>query len=121
MKIKTRNGIYNDLKKSEYTYNYMGFVFYFSSKLHLDNFKQRLPDKIDSLEESLKKRFDIAFYVPQLAAILLYYKIESRGKYYTFGGKEVKCLSDLALNGAMMTKKSCRDLTKTLKQNETGY
>lgn len=75
----SRNGVCYDLPKSAYRLTVNGLTYVFSSQLHLDKFKNKYRENRDIVNYSLSKRFNINVDVSQLADIVLYRKIETRG------------------------------------------
>ena len=75
----TRRGVYYDLAQSHYKVEQMGFTFYFSSKLHRDNFKKRLPETEERFLQAMKKRYGLTFTRSVVPALYLYRLIETRG------------------------------------------
>lgn len=78
-RVITRNGVCYDLTISSYRHTVNGLTFVFSSKLHLDKFKKKLKENRDIINYSLTKRFNIHVDVSELADVVLYRKIETRG------------------------------------------
>lgn len=76
---QTRRGVFYDLSKSHYKIEQMGFTFYFSSKLHRDNFKQRLPETEERFMQRMKKQYGLTFSRSIVPALYLYRLIETRG------------------------------------------
>lgn len=77
--MKSRNGIYYNLENSEYRHTVDGVTYVFSSKLHRDNFINRLEENRESINSSLSNRFNFAVEVNRIADCVLYRKIEKRG------------------------------------------
>ena len=78
-------------------------TFVFSSKLHLDKFKKKLKENRDIINYSLMKRFNYYLDVSQLADVVLYRKIETRGfLIVTLEGKEL-CQKSLQFVGGKVT------------------
>lgn len=75
----TRNGVCYDLTRSNFKTTVNGLTFVFSSRLHLEKFKKKLHENRDIVNYSLTRRFGFAVDVSQLADIVLYRKIETRG------------------------------------------
>lgn len=75
----SRNGVCYDLDVSMYRHKIGNLTYVFSSQLHLDKFKKKLKENRDIINYSLTKRFNIQVNVSQLADIVLYRKIETRG------------------------------------------
>lgn len=67
-----------------------GLTYVFSSKLHLQKFKNKLRENRDIINYSLSKRFNFPVDVSQLADLVLYRKIETRGfLILTSEGKQI--------------------------------
>lgn len=95
----SRNGVCYDLSISSYKHTVNGLTFAFSSKLHLDKFKKKLKENRDIINYSLTKRFNVSVDVSQLADIVLYRKIETRGfLIVTREGKEL-CQNNITFGG----------------------
>lgn len=77
--VISRNGICYDFTISEYRHTVDGLTFVFSSRLHLEKFKKKLKQNREIINYSLSKRFNMGINVSQLADIVLYKKIETRG------------------------------------------
>lgn len=102
----SRNNICYDLKKSHFRYSRDGITYVFSSRLHLDKFKERIDGNRKTINQSLSNRFNIAVNVDVLADIVLYCKIENRGFLIVARGENVECRSNLLYDGATVTAKS---------------
>ena len=99
----TRNGVCYDLSISPYRYTVDGLVYMFSSKPHLDKFKKKLKENRDIINYSLSKRFNVGVDVSQLADVVLYRKIETRGfLIVTVEGKEI-CQNSITYTGGEVT------------------
>lgn len=75
----TKNGVCYDFSISPYKYRAGDLTFVFSSKSHADKFKKKLKENRDIINYSLTKRFNYNVDVSELADIVLYRKIETRG------------------------------------------
>ncbi|MBO5715290.1 MAG: hypothetical protein J6S23_02715 [Clostridia bacterium] len=75
----SRRGICYDLNLSDYRETINGITYVFSSQNHLDKFKRNLNKHRETINTSLSKRFNLTIDVPQLADVVLYKKIETRG------------------------------------------
>lgn len=75
----SRNGVCYDLEKTHYKTTVNGLTFMFSSRLHLEKFKAKLYENRRTINNSLSKRFSLSIDVSQLADIVLYKKVETRG------------------------------------------
>lgn len=101
----TKNGVCYDLTISSYRYTKDNLTFVFSSQLHLDKFKKKLKENRDIINYSLTKRFNFNVDVSQLADVVLYRKIETRGfLIITPDGNEL-CQKSLLFVGGKMTAK----------------
>lgn len=99
----SRNGVVYDLNISSYRYTVGNLTYVFSSKLHLDKFKKKMKENRDIINYSLSKRFNISVDVSQLADIVLYRKIETRGFLIVTGeGKEL-CQNNIIYVGGEVT------------------
>lgn len=95
----TRNGIVYNLKKSPYIVEENGIKFYFSSKNHMEKFKENLDDNRNTLGYSLHKRFKTWLLCNELYDIVLYSKIETRGFLVSIEGNDYICQKEIVLSG----------------------
>ena len=101
--MRTRNGVYYDLSCSSHRLEIDGLIFVFSSKLHLDKFKQKKQENREKINHSLTKRFAFNIDVSALADIVLYKKVETRGfLIVTKGGTEL-CQESIIFGGGRVT------------------
>ena len=77
--MKTKNGIYLDLKESEYKINYNGLIYYFSSELYLNKFKSNIKQYIIEETAKIKAKYKINIYFDTMLTLSFYKKIEKRG------------------------------------------
>lgn len=99
----TKNGVYYDLENSSYRYKVNNLTFVFSSKSHLDKFKSRMKENREKINKSLSNRFNILIDVEQLADVVLYRKIETRGFLILTGtGKKLCRQNAIYRNGEMI-------------------
>lgn len=77
--MKTKNGIYLNLKESEYKINYNGLIYYFSSELYLNKFKNNVKQFIIEETAKIKAKYKINIYLDTMLIISFYKKIEKRG------------------------------------------
>ena len=121
MKILTRNGVAKDLSNSPYIFT--EFIdgnkidFYFSSKLHLNNFVEKRIENYNMIYNYIYKRFKFKHNCKLLADCNLYKKVETRGFYIKINDKEFLCPNKLILNGELKTKKSLDEWQETLMIN----
>ena len=85
----TRNGVCYALEHSPYIHK-GAFTFVFSSQLHLDKFLAKQKENRDIINYSLSRRINMNVDVKELADIILYRKIETRGfLIYDESGDEI--------------------------------
>lgn len=101
--MMTKNGVCYDLTKSIYHYKIGNLTFVFSSQLHLDKFKKKYKENRDIINYSLTKRFNFTVNVSQLADIVLYRKIETRGFLIIADDGKHLCQKSIILNGVEVT------------------
>lgn len=77
--MKTRKGIYLDLKESEYKLILGGLEFYFSSELYMQKFKKLVVNFMNEETTKLKIRYNVNINLDLFFAISLYKRIEKRG------------------------------------------
>ena len=75
----TRRGIYYDLAASPYKVRHMGFIFKFSSKLHFQKFRERLPQFEDEFSRRMFARWGLRIGKSAIPSLILYREIETRG------------------------------------------
>ena len=83
--MKTKNGIELNLKESNYTYNYKGFLFYFSSEFYKQKFIEKINSYINEEQLKINAKYQVKIDLEMFFAIALYRKIEKRGFYVTVG------------------------------------
>ena len=100
--ILTRNGVAKDLSKSPYTFtefnNGKTYTFYFSSKLHLNNFNKLRQKNFVMIYNYIYKRFKFKVDCQTLADFNLYKKIEHRGCYIKIDNKYYSKIDNISLN-----------------------
>lgn len=92
----TRNGIQLDLKSSNYIYELENILFYFSSELYLNKFRNELEDYSYSESIKLKNKYKLNISCNLFLAISLYRKIEKRG-FYIFDKINKKIIKENSL------------------------
>ena len=101
-KLLTRNGVAKDLSKSPYTFtefnNENTYTFYFSSKLHLNNFNKLRQQNFVMIYNYIYKRFKFKVDCQTLADFNLYKKIEHRGCYIKINNKCYSKIEHISLN-----------------------
>lgn len=99
----TRNGVVYDLSLSSFRCKVGNLTYVFSSQLHLDKFKKKLKENRDIVNYSLTKRFNYTVDVSELADLVLYRKIETRGfLIITATGNEL-CQNNITFVGGEVT------------------
>lgn len=86
--MKTIRGIYNNLSESTYNYVYNGVKYYFSSKVYMEKFINRLEAFIDEEVDKMQVKFKTKVFADNVFAIKLYTLIEKRGFLIEINGKE---------------------------------
>lgn len=101
----TKNGIAYDLKTTPYQCTWEAYTFYFSSPLHLKNFKKKLPIRTDWINDSLSRRFHFVMDVQILGVLQLYTQIETRGFRVVNADREFTCQKNIILSGLKISEK----------------
>lgn len=97
--MKTKNGIYLNLKESEYKIEQFGYIFYFSSEFYLNKFKVELKDYLQMENSKIIMKYKINIDLSNYLAVSLYKRIEKRGFYIeNFQGHEIKNINFDALD-----------------------
>ena len=86
--MQTIRGIYNNLSESTYTYVYNGIKYYFSSKVYMEKFIDRLEAFIDEELDKIQVKFKTKVSGDNAFAIKLYTLIEKRGFLIEINGNE---------------------------------
>ena len=77
--MKTKRGIYLNIKESDYSYNFKGLIFYFSSKKYLEKFKETVKSYLENEIYKIKIKYNINISIDLFIIISYYKKIEKRG------------------------------------------
>lgn len=104
--MKTINGIYLDLKESEYKLNYNGLIYYFSSELYMNKFKNNVKQFIVEETAKLKTKYRVNIYFDTMLTIAYYKKIEKRGFriVYKINEKETELTEEVLLANQILMK-----------------
>ena len=104
--MKTINGIYLDLKESEYKLNYNGLIYYFSSELYMNKFKNNVKQFIVEETAKLRTKYKINIYFDTMLTIAYYKKIEKRGFriVYKINEKETELTEEVLLANQILMK-----------------
>lgn len=104
--MKTINGIYLNLKESEYKLNYNGLIYYFSSKLYMNKFKNNVKQFIVEETAKLRTKYKINIYFDTMLTIAYYKKIEKRGFriVYKINEKETELSEEVLLANQILMK-----------------
>lgn len=87
--MKTRKGIFYDLKESTYIYEIKNYKFYFSSLFYLDKYNKGLSEFIIYEKARLKQRYGVYIDMTTLLYLVYYLKVEKRGFYAKYKDKEL--------------------------------
>ncbi len=77
--MKTARGIELDLKESDYSFNFLDLLFFFSSEFYRDKFATELSKTIKEETFKLENKYKNKIMCERLIAIFLYKRIEKRG------------------------------------------
>lgn len=104
--MKTINGIYLDLKESEYKLNYNGLTYYFSSELYMNKFKNNVKQFIKEETAKIKAKYKINIYLDTMLTLSFYKKIEKRGfrVVYKENEKTIEITQDVLLVNQILMK-----------------
>ena len=104
--MKTKNGIYLDLKESEYKINYNGLIYYFSSELYMYKFKSNVKQFIIEETAKLKAKYKINIYLDTMLTLSFYKKIEKRGfrVVYKENEKTIELTQDVLIANQILMK-----------------
>lgn len=95
----TRNGIEYQLEKSPFIFECGNLLFYFSSNNHLNKFINNLEKFICDMRYKFSERYGYYAYFDLLFLLILYSKIETRGFYIKYEGREFTCQNQVTLGG----------------------
>lgn len=95
----TRNGVCYALPFSPYTCSLYEMTFHFSSENHMDKFLTERDEFIEKINDSLSARFKVAVDAKELATVLFYKKVETRGFYISTEEGNATCLEELEFSG----------------------
>ena len=104
--MKTINGIYLDLKESEYKINYNGLIYYFSSELYMNKFKNNVKQFIIEETAKIKAKYKINIYLDTMLTLSFYKKIEKRGfrVVYKENEKTIELTQDVLIANQILLK-----------------
>lgn len=102
----TRNGVCYDLPRSTYRTTVDGLTYVFSSRLHMEKFISKLKENRDIINYSLTRRFGFTIDVAQLADIVLYKRIETRGFLIVTNEGQELWQENLRFDGGKATKRN---------------
>lgn len=88
--MKSKRGIYYNLKESEYIYIIDDFKFVFSSLFYLSLFKQNLESYIEYEQKRLNQKINTKIDLKEVILLNHYKKIEKRGFLVYYKNKEIK-------------------------------
>lgn len=106
----TRNNIARDLNISPHKkmvrYSNAVVVYVFSSEFYKEKFKRECVEHREKINNSLSNRFGFSIRAELVADLKLYSAIEKRGFLIYYNEDKVECLSDITLDGLMLTPKN---------------
>lgn len=104
---KTVNGIYHNIKESDYSFSTENFTFFFSSQFYKRKFIEKYLEHREDINYFLKARFGVEVDLPDYADFILYQKIEKRGYRVQDNKRGVEIWENQAkLSGEMRTKRN---------------
>lgn len=77
--MQTVRGIELNLKESKYYYDFLGFRFFFSSKLYLEKFRDNVKEYINLEGLKITNKYKIPVILNEYLSISYYKKVEKRG------------------------------------------
>lgn len=112
----TARGVCHDLRESPYTFtrlkNGQEVIYYFSSKSHLEKFKNREQKHNVDFSGFVNRKYKAIFDILLFSDLFLYRKIESRGFYIKINNKGVTCLNSIILSGVLKTNQKPEGLSE---------
>lgn len=94
--------IYHNIEESKFSFDTGSMIFFFSSELYLNKFRERVESNREELKFKLSSRYNIDFEAIDYFDIILYDKIEKRGfKILSKGGVKYSCLNNIRLDGVI--------------------
>lgn len=88
--MKSKRGIYYDLKESDYKANIDNFTFVFSSLFYLTLFKTNLEEYVKYENKRINNKIKKEIELKEVILLDLYKKIEKRGFLVYYKNKELK-------------------------------
>lgn len=88
--MKSKRGIYYNLKESDYTYTIDNFEFVFSSLFYLNLFKMNLDSYLKFEQEKLNYKLKNDINLKEVILLDHYKQIEKRGFLVYYKNKELK-------------------------------
>lgn len=77
--MKSKYGVEYDVNESDYAIERNGFIFRFSTPVHMNRFEKDVKKREEWLNDSMKRRFKIPCEMTLLADVQLYIMVENRG------------------------------------------
>lgn len=77
--MKTKRGIYLNLKESEYKFSFKSLTFYFSSKKYLEKFAENVNNFVELETDKMKVKYNNIISLDLFFMISFYKKTEKRG------------------------------------------
>lgn len=114
----TKCGVAYDLEISPYRVMVEGYTYVFSSRMHLNKFKDKLNANRERINKSLTVRFNFPVAINVLCDVTLYERIESRGFLILTETGEKLWQNQYQLNGAKLMPRTYSELLRTSTQNE---
>ena len=87
--MKTTRGVFLNVKDSDYIVKIYGYEFYFSSAFYMNKFCKMYDDFIHTESLKFSQKYKVSINFAWILLLSLYKKIEKRGFYVKFNGKEI--------------------------------
>lgn len=101
MGTMTKYGVSYDLSEDTLIYAYKGWVFWFSSKRHLDRFREELDKRIERADGSFTRRYHVDVDAGDWAVFQLYMQVETRGFKVSRHGMEYRSPSQICFTASV--------------------
>lgn len=102
----TRNGVVYNLPLSPFKIKVDDTEYFFSSRCHMEKFTKQLHENRGVVSYSITNRHKFVIRLTNIADMILYNKIETRGFYIIHKGVAYSCKKEIVFVGDNLTKKS---------------
>lgn len=102
----TRNGVVYNLPTSPFKIKVDETEYFFSSRVHMEKFSKQLYENRGVVSYSITNRHKFVIRLENVADMILYNKIETRGFYIIHKGEPYTCKKEIIFVGDNLTKKN---------------